>query len=96
MLQQKIKQLALEFKDEFIEIRHHLHANPELSYQEYETSRFVQSKLEDLGISCKKLADTGITAVIEGKNPASRIVAIRADMDALPIYEENNVHLRWP
>jgi hippurate hydrolase len=91
MLQQKIKQLALEFKDEFIEIRHHLHANPELSYQEYETSRFVQSKLDTLGISHKKLAETGIAAIIEGKNPSSRIIAIRADMDALPIYEENNV-----
>jgi hippurate hydrolase len=91
MLQQKIKQLALGFKEEFIEIRHHLHANPELSYQEYETTRFVQEKLDGLGISYKKLADTGIAAIVEGKNPSSRIVAIRADMDALPIYEENNV-----
>jgi hippurate hydrolase len=77
MLQQKIKQLALEYKDEFIAVRHHLHANPELSYQEYETSRFVQAKLEGMGISFKQLAGTGIEGLIEGNNPSSRIVAIR-------------------
>jgi metal-dependent amidase/aminoacylase/carboxypeptidase family protein len=51
MLQQKIKQLATAYADEFIEVRHHLHAHPELSYQEEETSKFIRAKLDAMGIS---------------------------------------------
>lgn len=89
---EKIKQLAARYKDEFIAIRHHLHAHPELSYKEYETSKFVQNKLKEMGIEFKNgLADTGVVAIIKGKNPEKRIMALRADMDALPIIEENQV-----
>lgn len=91
MLQEKIKQLATTYKDEFIAIRHHLHANPELSYQEFETSKFVQQKLTEFGIEFTVMATTGIVGVIKGKNPDVRLVALRADMDALPIHEENEV-----
>ena len=87
----KIKTLAKTYSKEFIEVRHHLHANPELSYQEFETSKFIQSKLSSWGIPFKVIATTGVVGLIKGKNPESRIVAIRADMDALPILEENNV-----
>ncbi len=89
---EKIKQLAARYKDEFISIRHHLHAHPELSYKEYETSKFVQNKLKEMGIEFKNgLADTGVVAIIKGKNPEKRVMALRADMDALPILEENEV-----
>lgn len=91
MLQQKIKQLAKQYADEFISIRHHLHANPELSYQEFETSKFVQSKLKEFGIPFTVLATTGVVGIIKGKNPDKRIIALRGDMDALPIQEENDV-----
>jgi amidohydrolase len=91
MLKEKIRQLASEYSSEFIEIRHHLHAHPELSYKEYETSRFVQAKLESFGIPFRVMAETGVVGIIEGKNPAKRTVALRADMDALPIKEENQV-----
>ncbi len=91
MLDQKIKELAKQYADEFIEVRHHLHANPELSYKEFETSKFVQSKLSSFGIEFEVIATTGIVALIKGKNPDSRIIALRADMDALPIQEENEV-----
>jgi amidohydrolase len=94
MLQQKIKSLAKEYKQEFIDVRHHLHAHPELSYQEFETSAFVQRKLKELGISFTVMAGTGVVALIEGKNPSSRVIALRADMDALPIHEENNIPYR--
>ncbi len=90
----KIKQLASQYAQEFIEVRHHLHANPELSYKEFNTSKFIQNKLTEFGISYSVMATTGVVAVIEGKNPSSRIVALRADMDALPIQEENNVAYR--
>src|SRR5204863_9064610 len=88
---EKIKALARQYSPEFIEIRHHLHSNPELSYQEFKTSAFVQEKLKSFGIPFEIKATTGVVGLIKGKNPGKRIIAIRADMDALPIKEENNV-----
>ena len=94
MLSEKIRDLARKYKDTFIDVRHHLHANPELSYQEFETSRFVQSKLTEFGIPFSVRATTGVLGILEGKNPGSRTLALRADMDALPIQEENEVVYR--
>ena len=90
-LEQQIKNLAKKYADEFIDIRHHLHANPELSYEEYETSKFVQQKLASYNIPFEIKATTGVIGLIKGKNPEKRVVALRADMDALPIIEENDV-----
>lgn len=86
-----IKQLAARYAPDYISIRQHLHAHPELSYQEFETSRFVQSQLTELGIPFTVMAETGVVGIIEGRNPQSRIIALRADMDALPIQEENDI-----
>src|SRR5262245_29222947 len=88
---EKIKRLAKQYSAEFIEVRHHLHANPELSYQEFETSKFIQDKLAEFRIPCEVKATTGVVALIKGKDPESRVFAIRADIDALPIAEENDV-----
>ena len=91
MIKDKIKKLAADYKDEFIKVRHHLHAHPELSYKEFETSKFIQNKLAEFGIEYKILATTGVVGIIKGKNPNKKIIALRADMDALPITEENNI-----
>lgn len=92
MLKDKIKSLAKAYKEEVIANRRHLHANPELSFQEYNTSKFVQEKLREIGITnIESKADTGWAALIEGKNPSKRVIALRADMDALPIIEANEV-----
>ena len=91
MLLQKIKDLAASYATENIAVRRHLHANPELSYLEFNTSRFLQEKLNSMGIPFQVKATTGIVALIEGNNPSSRIIALRGDMDALPIDEENEV-----
>jgi amidohydrolase len=90
-MRDKIKKLAKQYALEFIEVRHHLHANPELSYQEFETSKFIQGKLKEFGIPFEIKATTGVVGLIKGKNPDSRVFAIRADIDALPILEENEV-----
>lgn len=87
----KIKDLASLYSSEFIEVRHHLHSHPELSYQEYETSKFIQQKLTGWGIPFEVKATTGVVGLIEGKNPAKKVIALRADIDALPITEENNI-----
>jgi hippurate hydrolase len=91
MLDQKIKSLAKQYAPELIQVRRYLHTHPELSYQEYETAKYVQSKLTELGVNYEVKATTGMLAVLKGKNPDSRIIALRADMDALPIQEENEV-----
>lgn len=92
MLKNKIKKLALELKDEAIENRRYLHQYPELSFEEYETVAFVEKTLRLIGLEkIEKKANTGLIALIEGKNPEKKVIALRADMDALPIFEENNV-----
>jgi amidohydrolase len=91
MLKEKVQSLAKKYADEFIQVRHHLHAHPELSYKEFETSKYVQSKLQSFGIEFEIKSSTGVIGIIKGKNPDKRIIALRADMDALPITEENNV-----
>ncbi|MGN6438573.1 MAG: M20 metallopeptidase family protein [Agriterribacter sp.] len=91
MLKEKIQQLASTYSNDLINIRHHLHANPELSYKEFETSAFVQQKLKEYGIPYETKAVTGVVGLIKGKNPDKRVIALRADMDALPIKEENDV-----
>ncbi len=90
-LQHQIKLRAKVYAPEFIGIRRHLHAHPELSYQEFETSKFVQEKLASYNIPFEIKATTGVIGLLQGRNPGKRVVALRADMDALPILEENEV-----
>jgi len=92
MLLDEIKKLSLRYAKENVEARRHLHAHPELSFQEYNTAKYVADKLKDFGLSITEgVAGTGIVVLIEGKNPSKRTVALRADMDALPIQETNPV-----
>jgi amidohydrolase len=91
MLRDKVQALAESTHAEVVEIRRHLHAHPELSFSEYETSAFVKKQLDLLGIEWSPLADTGIVALLKGDMPSESVIALRADMDALPITEANNV-----
>jgi amidohydrolase len=92
---EKIKALSEKFSGEVIESRRHLHANPELSYQEYNTVKYVGEQLKAFGIQAQEgVATTGLIAEIKGKNPGKKSIALRADMDALPIIEANNVEYR--
>jgi len=89
---EKIKKKAQAFFPEIVDIRRHLHVHPELSYHEKNTADTISSWLDGLGIShLKNVGGYGITGLIEGKNPGKRVIALRADMDALPIDEENQV-----
>ena len=88
----KIKTMSSAYLNEIIEIRRHIHTNPELGFEEYKTSEFIASKLTEFGIPFKKgIAKTGIVALIQCKNPQKITIALRADMDALPILEQNDV-----
>ncbi len=91
-LLEKIKRLSEDYSGQVIESRRHLHANPELSYQEYNTAKFVAAQLRSFGVNVVEgIATTGLLAEIRGKNPAKKSIALRADMDALPITETNDV-----
>ncbi len=90
-LSEKIKNLAAKFAPEIIGIRRHLHANPELSEKEFNTADFICKTLDSFGISCvRNVGGNGIVAIIEGQQPQISTLALRADMDALPINELNN------
>ena len=90
-LVETIKQLAGESADQIIGYRRHLHANPELSFEETKTSAFVAGVLKRMGIDPESMAGTGLVAYIRGVNPEKKTIALRADMDALPIQELNQV-----
>ena len=90
MIKEKIKSLAKQYQTETVSFRRHLHKNPELSFKEFNTQKFVEEKLQSFGITnVKRMANTGVVAHVEGKNPAKKTIALRADMDALPIQETN-------
>lgn len=92
MIQQKIQQLANSNHQEIINIRRHIHQNPELSFQEVETGKYIAGLLKDMDIPHEHgVADNGVVGLIKGKNPDKKIIALRADIDALPILEANEV-----
>jgi amidohydrolase len=102
-LKEKIRSLSEKYLHEVTQVRRHLHANPELSFEEYNTSKFIASKLKEFGIPFKDgVVKTGIVATISGtqlpsltgRDREGPCVALRADMDALPITELNNVEYR--
>ena len=91
-IKQKIIQIAGEFYEEIVGIRRHIHSHPELSFQEFETSAFIQEQLHKAGISFKTgFVKTGILARVEGRSPGRRVIALRAELDALPIEEQNDI-----
>lgn len=89
---ERIKKLSADFLNEITGIRRHLHMHPELSFNEHKTCSYVEEQLNAIGITNgKRIAKTGIVALIEGKNPSKKTIALRGDMDALPIQETNEV-----
>lgn len=90
-LSKKVQSLAQKYHQEVVDIRRTIHQNPELSFEEYQTARFVQQQLATWGIESSSIANTGVVATLHGINPNSKITALRADMDALPIQEINEV-----
>ena len=88
----QIRAKATNLLGEWKRIREHIHAHPELSFQEFETAKFIASELNKMNIPFTQgIAGTGIVAIIEGKNPTQKCLAIRAELDALPITELNDV-----
>jgi len=91
MIKDQIQQLSKSIFNDVVANRRHLHSHPELSFHETETSAFIAGKLDQLGLTYQRMADNGLVALIKGDKPSDKIVALRADMDALPITEANDV-----
>jgi amidohydrolase len=87
----QIQLLAQSLTDKVIGYRRYLHAHPELSFQEFQTAEYIANELKNIGLSPQSMAKTGVVALIEGRNSATQTVALRADIDALPIKEANDV-----
>jgi len=90
MIKDKIQELAATIFNDVVGYRQHIHANPELSFKEFETSKFVKEKLTSWGIEFTDCANTGVVGLIKGNLPSDKVIALRADMDALPILEVSN------
>jgi amidohydrolase len=95
MLLHQILQLSKDYFQETVSTRHHLHQHPELSFKEYKTADFVEQKLRDAGFThISRMANTGVVALLRHPGTKGKVVGLRADLDALPIYETNNVHYK--
>src|ERR1700754_1149161 len=90
-MKERIQQLAKNIFNDVLANRRHLHSHPELSFEEVETSAFVAGKLDELGLTYQRMADNGLVSLIKGDKPSDKVIALRADMDALPIVEANDV-----
>lgn len=86
----KVRELAERYQKEIIALRREFHQNPELSWQEFSTSKRIEEELKNLGLEVQRVADTGIVGLIKGKE-GKKVVALRADIDALPIQEVNSL-----
>jgi amidohydrolase len=86
----KIKELSEKYLPQAIETRRYLHQYPELSFHEFETTKFIKSELDKLGIPYDSPLETGCVGILEGGKESSRVIALRADIDALPIPEEGS------
>src|SRR5580658_4416119 len=91
MIKEQIQQLSKNIFKDVVANRRHLHSHPELSFHEVETSAFVAAKLDALGLQYQKMADNGLVALIKGDKTSDKVIALRGDMDALPITEANDV-----
>ncbi|MBS7566102.1 amidohydrolase [Mucilaginibacter sp. Bleaf8] len=93
MIKERIQELSKNIFNDVVANRRHLHAHPELSFQEIATSAYVAAKLDELQIPYTRMADNGLVGLIKGNKPSANenVIALRADMDALPIIEANDV-----
>jgi len=88
-IKEQIQQLSTAIFEQVVGYRQHIHANPELSFKEFETSAYIRKHLEEWDIPYTEMANTGVVGLITGELPSDKVIALRADIDALPILEAN-------
>ena len=93
-LSDRIKQLAEQHFDDLVTMRRHLHSHPELSFEEHDTTAYIAAQLKTNGYDLRSITETGGFIDIQGKNPDKKVIALRGDIDALPIFEKNEVEYK--
>ena len=86
--------LAQDKREFLVRLRREFHRHPELALQEYHTAEVIEQELEHLGIAHKRIGETGVFGVLKGEKAGSGVIALRADIDALPIQEANDIVYR--
>jgi len=86
-----IRKLARKYFDEVVEIRRHMHEYPELSFHEFDTAKYLESLLHKMGLETRRMAETGLTGMLWETDQTKKTVALRADIDALPVFEKNKL-----
>ena len=94
MTQEEIRSRIEEYREWMIGVRRHLHRCPETGDEEYETTAYIEGLLKEMGIRTKKLLDTGILGILDAEGRGGKCVALRADIDALPVQEETDLPFR--
>ena len=90
-IRNQIRKLARYYYDEVVEIRRHIHQYPELSFHEFETAKYVENILHKMGLDSQRIAGTGLTGMLGKTDTSKKTVALRAEIDALPVFEKNKV-----
>ncbi|MBS3807234.1 MAG: amidohydrolase [Bacteroidales bacterium] len=90
-LKNQIRKLARKYFEEVVEIRRHIHQYPELSFHEYDTARYLESLLHKMGLESRRVAGTGLTGMLGMTDESKKTIALRADIDALPVFEKNKL-----
>lgn len=93
MKREEIPSQIAELKDYVITLRRKLHQHPETAFKEYETAKTIEAELASFGIPSYRVGETGVAAILKG-NGDGKVILLRADIDALPITEENDVPYR--
>ncbi len=86
--------LFKNYQNEIIKLRRYIHSNPELSLNEYTTADYIEKYLNENAILTQRIGECGITAVIYSGNPAAKVIAVRAEMDAIAVEEENDIEYK--
>ena len=89
---ESVKQFTKSNHEKVVSWRRHIHQNPELSFSEFETTLYIEQQLQAIGVTnIKRITETGLVALIDGPHSSGEAIALRADIDALPIFEANDI-----
>ena len=91
LLKDKILELTEKYVPYMIQTRRYLHQHPEVSFKEFETTKFIKKELTAIGIPYESPLETGCIGILEGGISSNRVIALRADIDALPMTETTNL-----
>ena len=92
--QEEIRKKIEEYREWMLDVRHWLHRHPETGDGEYETTAYIEKLLKEMGLRTEKPLPTGVIGILDAENTGGKCIALRADIDALPVQEETELSFR--